>query len=353
VRKEDKVLKLGIVGCGSISHAHANAVAHIEDVRFAACSDINEERAREWAGQYGCDHYYTNHVAMLKAEQLDGIVLATWPNQHVQQIQECASAGARNILCQKSLTLTGAEAMEILHIVQENKLFLMEGFMYRHHPAIKKLDNIIAQGEIGPVDNVRAVFSDFDPEIEPPDDPNRNWRQRKECGGGIPYDFACYAVNACGHFCSGLPIRVFASGGLSEKYGIINRLYGMIEYDNGRVGIIESSKKASFSEELQISCAKSVLNLPMAWTIYDEVTIRQTYRAEWAHVLQSSYGIPKTDAYQSEIENFTGVIRGTEKPGMPLKESLINIFVIEALVNSILQNRLMEISLPDELKNFR
>jgi len=148
-------------------------------------------------------------------------------------------------------------------------------------------------------------------------------------------------------------VRVFASGGMSEKYDIVNRLYGIIEYNNGRVGIIESSKKSSFSQELQISCAQSILTLPLSWTIYDEVTIKQTYRAEWGHLLFSYYQIPKADAYLQEMENFVGVIRGIEKPGMPLMETLENIFVIEALVESVMKKRIIDISLPEEIKTSR
>lgn len=349
--KEDKnAVKLGLVGCGDISNVHGNAVMRIADARFSACCDLNEKRAKAWAEKYGCDRYYTDYLEMLQKEALDGIVLATWPNQHTEQIRNCASAGIQNILCQKSLTLTGSEAMEIYKIVRENKVFLMEGFMYRHHPAIKKLERILANGEIGPVDNVRAVFSDFDAELESVEDSNRNWRQRKECGGGIPYDFACYAVNACGHFSGGLPVRVFASGGVSEKYDIVNRLYGMIEYDNGCVGIIESSKKSSFSQELQVSCAHGILNLPLSWTIYNDVTISQTFRSEWAQVHHHTFEIPRTDAYHSEMENFVGVMTGKAVPGMPLKETLTNIFVIEALVDSLQSKKIVDVSLPGELK---
>lgn len=349
----EKIINLGIVGCGDISHVHGNAVSQIKGAHFAACVDRNESRAKAWAQKYGCEHFYTDYQTMLAKEKLDAVVLATWPNQHVEQINDCAESGIRNILCQKSLTLTGSEAMQILEIVMKHDLFLMEGFMYRHHPAIKKLDTLVSSGDLGVVDNVRAVFSDFDAELESAQDATRNWRQRKECGGGIPYDFACYAVNACGHFAQGLPVRVYATGGVSPKYDIINRLYGMIEYDNGRVGIIESSKKSSHSQELQISCEHAILNLPLSWTVYDEVTIKQTYRAEWAHLLQSTYGIEKTDSYLREMENFVSVIRGVAKPGMPLKETLVNIFVIEALVNSVLTKKIVEVNLPEELKNYQ
>lgn len=347
--KNQNELKIGIVGCGDISHVHGKALINHPHARFVACADINEVRAKAWSELYNCDHFYLNYTDMIHSERLDGIVLATWPNQHLEQIKEIAAAGIKNILCQKSLTLTGSEAAEIYKIAQENDLFIMEGFMYRHHPAIKKLERLLEQGELGRIDNVRAVFSDFDPELESAEDSSRNWRQRKECGGGIPYDFACYAVNACGHFAQGLPLRVYATGNQSEKYGTINRLYGMIEYDNGCVGIIESSKKSSFSQELQISCANGIINLPLAWTIYDEVTLKQTNRTEWAHLIFNHYGIPKTDAYTSEMENFIDVIQRKATPGMPLKESVVNVFVIEALVTSVLEKRIVEINLPSEL----
>jgi len=341
---------LGIVGCGDISNVHGNAVLKTGGVRFAACCDLNGERAKKWAETYACERCYTDYMEMLRNEKLHGIVLATWPNQHVEQIRNCAEAGIKNILCQKSLALTGAEAMEIKKIVDEYGIYLMEGFMYRHHPAISKLERLIAAGDTGPVDNVRAVFSDYDAETESAEDLSRNWRQRKECGGGIPYDFACYAVNACGHFSGGLPVRVYASGGVSEKYDIVNRLYGHIEYDNGCVGIIESSKKSSFSQELQISCAHSILNLPLSWTVYEEVTVTETRRSEWAKLHHNTYGIEKNDAYTSEMQNFAGVIRGEESPQMPLHETIVNIFVIEALVKSIYEKKIIDIELPAELK---
>ena len=346
------MIRLGIVGCGDISHVHGNAVDQIEDVRFVACCDLNPERAKQWAERYGCDHYFTDYKEMMSEVELDGIVLATWPNLHLQQIKDVAQAGIKNILCQKSLALTGSEAMEIWDVIKANGIFLMEGFMYRHHPAIKKLESLLATDETGPVDNVRAVFSDYDPEEESADDTNRNWRQRKECGGGIPYDFACYAVNACGHFSNSLPVKVYASGGVSEKYDIVNRVYGMVEYENGCVGIIESSKKSSFSQELQISCAKSILNLPLSWTIYEEIEIGQSFRREWAEVFHNTYEIPKSDAYLNEMINFTDVIKGKDTPGMPLHETLVNIFVIEALVESVLTKKVVELDLPARLVEF-
>lgn len=340
------MFRIGIVGCGGISHVHGRAARDIPTVRFAVCCDIRESVARDWAAQYGCDAFYTDYEEMIRREDLDGVMLATWPNQHREQIERCLAVGARNILCEKSLTLTGKEALEIWQMVGEAGAFLMEGFMYRHHPAIRKLNSRLASGETGPVDNVRACFHDYDPEHAAADDANRNWRQRKECGGGIPYDFACYSVNACQHFAGGIPTRVFCRGDQSEKYGTIDRMYGLIEYDNGRVGIVESSKRASFSQELQITCAHRILHLPMTWSIYDEITIRQIRTEGWANVLTDTYAIQKANAYQLQLENFAAVVKGEAEPVMRLAESVLNIHTIEALVTSLEEKRIVDVEIP-------
>jgi predicted dehydrogenase len=346
----DPTVRIGLVGCGDISHAHGKAAQAIQDkIKIVSCCDIQDAAARTWAEQYECDSCYTDYTEMIGAEQLDAVLLATWPNQHREQIERCLDAGIRNILCEKALALTGTEALEIQDLVQTHDAYLMEGFMYRHHPAIACMDDVLASGQLGSVDSVRADFSAFDAESEAAHDDNRNWRQRKECGGGIPYDFACYCVNACNHFAGGLPERVYCRGDVSELYGTINRMYAFIEYDNGVVGIIESSKKADVSQRLEIVGARGRLVLPISWTAYNEIAVEEQRSCGWVDYKHYSHVIPKADSYQRQLENFAAVIRKQERPVMSLVESVINTFTNEALINSLENRDLISVSLPSEL----
>ena len=346
----DTAVRIGLVGCGGISHAHGRAAQATQDkIEIVSCCDIHDTAARGWAEQYGCDSFYTDYTEMICAEQLDAVLLATWPNQHREQIERCLDAGIRNILCEKALALTGTEALEIRNLVQTHDAYLMEGFMYRHHPAMARIDDILASGQLGPVDSVRASFSAFDAESETVDDDNRNWRQRKECGGGIPYDFACYCVDACNHFSGGLPTRVYCRGDVSERYETINRMHAFIEYDNGVVGTIESSKKADLSQRLEIVGAHGRLVLPISWTVYDETAVEEQRCCGWIDYEHESHAVPRADSYQCQLENFAAVIRRRVRPLMPLVESVINTFTIEALVTSLEQEELVPLSLPSEL----
>ena len=350
--EQSSKFRFGIIGLGAHALlAHGPAISRSPvGITFAACADVRPEAVKSWVQAYGGTGY-TDYLEMVRKEQLDGVLLVTWPNQHREHIEKLLAAGVRNILCEKALTITGKEAAEIYEMAEKAGAFIMEGFMYRHNPAVRKLSQVLSIGHLGKIDSIRACFSCYDPELESPDDANRNWRQRKECGGGIPYDFACYCVNCCGHFAGGLPTRVYAIGNVS-KYDTINRAYGTIEYDNGVVGIIESSKTTSYTQEVQINCAGGILNLPIAWTIDRTMTITQrhtgwnsttydTFVSDWVpdHLL----------SYQLQAENFVAAVRGHARPVVPLLESVVNTHAVEALVTSVLERRPVDISIPREI----
>ncbi len=345
---EDKLIKIGMVGCGGHSHTHANAAQKIPGILITSCCDIIEERAKSWAKRYNCEAHYTDIKSMLNEEDLDAVIFCTWPKQHLEQIEKCLSMGIKNILCEKSLALSGAEAKAIFDLVKKENAFLMEAFKYRHHPAIRKLEKILSYQDIGPIDSIRAVFSNYEPGDGASPGSELDWRYKKECGGGVPYDWMSYLVNGCNHFSGGFPKRVFATGNVSEKYGVINRIHGMIEYSNGVVGSIESSKYANFSEDLEIVCANGRLKLPIAWGIYGEVTITLQHRKqEWGYILNDTYQIEEADAFELQLRNFAEVIRGKEEPVMPLAQSVINVCTIEALVTSVLEQRILTLELPE------
>jgi predicted dehydrogenase len=179
--KSPKSFQLGVVGCGGISQVHAEAIKRTKGrVHAVACCDVRREVATNWMQQHGCERCYTDYREMIRKEKLDAVLLATWPNQHREQIEQCLKLGMRKILCEKALALTSKEALNILAMVKRAKAFVMEGFMYRHNPVIRKMEQILSTGQLGPVDNVRACFSAFDAETASASDPNRDWRQRKE-----------------------------------------------------------------------------------------------------------------------------------------------------------------------------
>lgn len=341
-------IRLGMIGCGEHSNVHAAAAQALDDVDFVCACDIAPERSHAFVARYAGETAYDSLEALLGHPSLDGVVLCTWPNQHAEQIRCCLARGIRNILCEKALVTSAAEAKLVQGLVEGCGARLVEASMHRHHPALRKLERILELGDIGSVDSVRAAFHNYEPEGASEAGngscPAPDWRQRKECAGGVPYDWMHYLVDSCNHFIASAPRRVFASGSWGARSQVINRVYAMIEYENGSIGIIENSKLANFSNALQITCAHGILQLPIAWAIQGEVTITQTHRKpEWNFISEDTYEIPKTNAYVLQLEDFCGVVRGTRSALVPLQDSLVNAMTTQAIVDSLRERRAVDV----------
>ncbi len=352
-------LRLGIVGCGIIANAHGIASRRIgEGVRFAACADINEDAARKFAHTYGSNAIYTDYVEMIEKEKLDGVVVATWPALHRDQVVNAIKAGARFILCEKSLTMTGEEALDIYNVAGANGAMVVEGFMYTHHPAIARLDELIARPVSGAVDSIRASFHKYYVDPEGAEIP---WRFRKETGGSVPYDRASYPINICARYARALPESVVAIATVSKSLGVVTRLYGEISYENGRVGVIECSNGSVAVQEAQITCADRMYRLSTPFTmpgdarIYEYDSSKFFHIGETVHTVKSS--LPLQDAmvsfaaYQMQLEEFAKLISGkSRKPSPLLIESVVNSFTLDALVRAGVQKQVVKVEIPNEIR---
>jgi predicted dehydrogenase len=339
--------RLGIVGCGSVSERHARGAAASSEVAIVACADLRREAAEDWAERHGCERAYGDYAEMVAEHELDGILLATWPNLHREQVLGCLEAGVRAILCEKALALTGAEALEIWEAARKAGALVTEGYMYRHHPAVARIDALLASGRIGTVDSIHAAFSIFDPEGASPDDLSRDWRQRVDLGGGAPYDIACYCVDACNRFAGARPLRAHAVTGTSERYGTVSRVFGLIEYENGVVGTVESSMRADFNHELRINGAHGHVRLPVAWRIDFPTEVVVSRSVGWGLVEEERFPAPAVDAYRLELESFAAAAHGAAEPAPTLAESVVTACTVDALLAGGREGAAVAVDLPE------
>lgn len=352
-------LRLGIVGCGHIANAHGIASQRIGGaVRFAACADINEEAARKFAHIYGSNAIYTDYIRMIEQEKLDGIVLATWPALHREQVEKAIKAGARFILCEKSLAITGQEALDIYEIAKANETTVVEAFMYTHHPAIARLDELVGRPESGVIDSIRASFHKYyaDPEgLAIP------WRFRKETGGSVPYDRASYPINFCARYARALPSSVVAIAHVSKSLDIVTRLYGEIIYENGCVGIIECSNGSLAVQEAQITCADRMYQIWTPFTMPGDAEIREYNSSKFYHIGETIHTVKSPlplqnemvsfAAYQMQLEDFARLISGESRKSSPLLiESVVNSFTLDAVVRAGVRNEVVKVEIPDEIR---
>jgi D-xylose 1-dehydrogenase (NADP+, D-xylono-1,5-lactone-forming) len=343
-------IRLGLVGCGWISEWHGRAAAATEGVALVACCDIRQEAAEGFARRFGCERAYTDYLTMIREHDLDAVLLATWPPQHHEQIIACLEAGIRNILCEKSLAYSSSEAMALWTAVKDADALLVEGLMWRHHPAIRKVDELIASGEIGAVDYINTSFDYFDAETASADDPTRDWRQRKETAGGVAYDVTCYCIDACNHFAGSLPRQVMALTGTSTKYDTVNRVFGVVEYENGRAGILATSSRSNFNYEVKVNGASGQIVVPNAWRIDSDSELYLHRSTDLFRFDTTEFAIPEADSYTLQLQRFIAAVDGGASADPALAESVVNSLVADALLRSGDERAAVMVEVPEAVR---
>lgn len=112
-------IEVGIVGCGTISDAYLSADDRFDSYRITACADLEVERAREKAREYGVDAYDPD--ALYEESDVEAVVNLTPPAAHATVIERALEEG-RHVYTEKPFAVTPDEAERILATAEREGL---------------------------------------------------------------------------------------------------------------------------------------------------------------------------------------------------------------------------------------
>src|SRR5476649_2381220 len=149
-------LNWGILATGGIARQFAGGLKASKTGTLTAVGSRTIESAQKFTDQFG-GKPYGSYAEVLEDPSVDAVYIALPHHMHYDWTIKCAEAG-KAILCEKPFTLNALEATRALNEVRKHKVFFMEAFMYRCHPQILKLRELLAEKVIG---DVKAVNSEF------------------------------------------------------------------------------------------------------------------------------------------------------------------------------------------------
>lgn len=129
-------LKCAVIGTGYLGKFHAEKYATLDDCELVAVVDINEQAAKEVADKYGAQAL-TDYSSLLGAVDAVSIVVPT--SLHHKVSCDFLNAGA-HVLVEKPITVTVAEADELIAIAKAKNVILQVGHLERFNPAVMGLD---------------------------------------------------------------------------------------------------------------------------------------------------------------------------------------------------------------------
>ena len=131
-----KKLKCAVIGTGYLGKFHAEKYASLPDCELVAVVDINKEAALAVAEKHGAKAL-TDYQVLLG--EVDAVSIVVPTTLHHLVSKDFLNAGA-HVLVEKPITVTVAEADELITIAKQKNLILQVGHLERFNPAVLGLD---------------------------------------------------------------------------------------------------------------------------------------------------------------------------------------------------------------------
>lgn len=160
-------LRSAVVGAGVVSERHLSGLDRNPKTELAAICDLDEERAREKAIDYGIKAYY-DLGEMLAEERLDWVHICTPVRTHVPLAKQVIEAGVP-VLIEKPVAETVAEVEELEAAATEAGVAVSVVHNHVFDPVMRKLKKRVKAGDLGEIRGVNLQYTGS----TPPDTPNR------------------------------------------------------------------------------------------------------------------------------------------------------------------------------------
>jgi scyllo-inositol 2-dehydrogenase (NAD+) len=144
-------LGIGVLGVGDMGKRHAENLRRlVPDAHLVAVADPSATRAQAVAAELEIDHAFNSLEEMLEraGKNIDCVVIAAPDKFHASAIRTVAAAG-KQILCEKPIALSLADAEAAVDAVAKAGVHLQIGFMRRYDPGYAAAMKRIEAGEIG------------------------------------------------------------------------------------------------------------------------------------------------------------------------------------------------------------
>lgn len=144
------MIKVGIVGSGRRSSAHANSFSKREDVELIAFCDIVKEKAESKAEEFGAEKIYTDYRELLRESPVDAISICSPNETHAQIAIDAADAG-KHVLVEKPMAQSLKECDDMIDAANKNDVKLACNFQSRFFPRSHFLKELIETRKMGDV----------------------------------------------------------------------------------------------------------------------------------------------------------------------------------------------------------
>ncbi len=321
-------VKIGVIGLGGVAQlVHLPNFAKIPNADLTAVAEVNRNRLLTISDKFNVKQRFSNHNDMLEKSDVEAVIIATPTSTHKDIAIDCLNAG-KDVLIEKPMARTYAEAKQIVDAAKKNKRKLMVGMNLRYRPDTMLLRSFINSNEIGEPFYVKCGW------IRKQSSSEKWFTKKEESGGGVIIDLGIH---------------------------IMDLALWLLDYPEiASVSAQNFHHYTKSVEDTSISCIKcknsAVINIEVSWSLPVEkdhfflevygtkgsfsinpFKLYKKVENDYINLTPTQVDNPTVlfkKSYLNELKSFIGAVNGLNPVFSPGEESMQRLKIIEAMYES-------------------
>lgn len=223
--KMKKTINVGVVGLGYWGPNLVRNFRALPDCNLKVMCDLSDQRLSHLKSLYPEVDAEKSYEAMLQRSDVDAVVIATSVRFHFPMAKAALLAG-KHTLIEKPMAASTEECEELIQIARTKGLVLMVGHTFLYSAPVRKIKDIIDQGDIGELRYIsarRLNLGLFQKDIN------------------VAWDLAPHDISIILYIMQELPHSVNCRGGAHITKGIEDVTSMSLQFSKERSAIIHSS----------------------------------------------------------------------------------------------------------------
>jgi len=313
-----KKLGVAVIGTGFWGKNHARVFKELAETELIAICDIDAQRAKNVADQFGAKPY-TSTTKMLRDANIEAVSVCTWSTALAKEASKAAEAG-KHVLVEKPMAANVKQAENLLKKAEKAGVHLTVGFLMRFIPGLQRMKKAVEDKTIGEL--VCASGKRVS-----------QWPER--IGDvGVVKDTAIHDIDAMLHLFNEDPIAVYAKTGSMRHKKFEDYAQIMISFKGAKSAFIESNWLTPYKTRLLIvTGSEAIMTLDY---ITQELTVENAKETtKPRHAMQ--------EPLKLELQHFANCIMKKEKPIITGLDGLKALRIAESALKSSATGRIIEL----------
>ncbi|MCX2933901.1 Gfo/Idh/MocA family oxidoreductase [Mycobacterium sp. CVI_P3] len=313
-------VRIGILGASSFAPTTMiNPAKGNRDVTVAAVGARDQPSADQFAAKYGIPKAYGSYEALIEDPDLDAVYVLVPTSMHGKWAKVAINSG-KHVLVEKPFTANAAEAREIAELAAKSDRVVMEAIQFRHHPLTRRVEQILASGELGTLQRVDVTLCVLLPTFK------ANC-YNYDLAGGAMMDAGSYVVNMARTFGGSTPEVVSAQAKL-QKPRVDRAMTAELRYASGHTGRLRCAlwSATTFRAVAKVVGEDGELRVisPAAPHIFPLLSVRSANG-------RRTERFSRRPTYSYQLDAFAGAVLRGEPVRTSPQEAVENMSVIDAV----------------------